>query len=122
MCILRYLGRKLGYYSSDPYEAYLIDSIVDAALDYWTAFLKISSVPESEKWKEILNFINTTTPYWMNLFEEWLWRINTGYMATNKITIADFAIWDKTCTLFEHQHWKDAFGQPLKQFPLLKKH
>ena len=58
----------------------------------------------------------------MTLFEERLNQTKTGFISTDKLTVADFAIWDKTITFFQHEHWKDAFGDNLKQFPLLKKH
>ena len=58
----------------------------------------------------------------MNLFEERLKTNKTDFIALNWVTIADFAIWDKTCTFFTHEHFWDALGDTLKHFPLLKKH
>ena len=43
-------------------------------------------------------------------------------MATDKITIADFMIWDMTCAAFENEKYKGLIGDVLKDTPLLKKH
>ena len=41
MAILRYIGRKYGYYPEDAYQAYLVDLIMDAQSDFCNGFLTV---------------------------------------------------------------------------------
>ena len=38
--ILRFLGRKYGYYPDDPETAWKVDSTIDAVEDYFNAYFK----------------------------------------------------------------------------------
>ena len=40
MAILRFIGRKYGYYPEDAYQAYLVDLIMDAQGDYINEYAK----------------------------------------------------------------------------------
>ena len=55
--IMRYLGRKYGYYTEDPETAWRIDSTLDAAEDYIQSYLRLyfetieaKKVDFKEKW------------------------------------------------------------------------
>ena len=47
--ILRYLGRILGYYPNDNLLAWKIDSTIDAAEDYFSAYFKFNFESNEEK-------------------------------------------------------------------------
>ena len=97
--------------------------MVDAVLDYRQGLYKAYYAPNEEEKKKLMkDFFTTNTPHWFSIFEERLNKVGTGFMATDKITIADFVIWDVTCTWIQHEHWRDAFNNPLEKFPKLKAH
>lgn len=90
--ILRYVGRKYGYYpKDDPMIAYQIDSTIDAVEDYVGAYFKFNFEPNEEK-KAIFreNWIKML-PMWIAAFEKRIEANGGKYIAGTKITIADFA-------------------------------
>ena len=58
-------------------------------------------------------YVSVIIPNWLKIFDGRLRKVGTGFMATKGISIADFAVWDLTCTWLEHEHWKEAFGDAL---------
>ena len=97
--------------------------MVDAVLDYRQSLYKAYYATSEEEKKALMKvFFDTTTPHWLSIFEERLKNVNTGFIATDKLTIADIVIWDLTCTWIQHEHWVEAFSNPLEKFPLLKAH
>ncbi len=91
--ILRFLGRKYGYYPDEPELAYKIDSTIDAVEDYLGAYFKYQFEQNEEKkalhkenWLKML-------PVWITAIEKRLSsNSNPRYIAGDKITIADFAL------------------------------
>jgi glutathione S-transferase len=90
--ILRFLGRKYGYYPEDPVLAWKIDSTIDAAEDYFGAYFKFhfESVEDlkaqhKENWLKLL-------PVWVEAMEKRITKNGGKYIAGNNITIADFAL------------------------------
>ena len=48
----------------------MIDSMLDAVLDYRTSLMKAYYAPNEEEKKKLMReFFNTTTPHWMSIFE-----------------------------------------------------
>lgn len=91
--ILRYLGRRNGYYPDEPELAFKIDSTIDAVEDYLNSYFKFHFEQNEEKkaiakenWLKML-------PVWIDAIEK---RISTNsnprFIAGDKITIADFAL------------------------------
>jgi glutathione S-transferase len=69
--ILRFLGRKHGYYSDDAVTAWRIDSTIDAIGDLKTALYKFAWEQDEEKKKEALkNFTENVLPPWLTAIEK----------------------------------------------------
>ena len=90
--ILRFLGRKYGYYPEDPETAWKIDSTIDAVEDYLNAYFKFNFESNEEKkaifkeaWLKLL-------PTWVAAIEKRITSNGGKYVAGEKITIADFAL------------------------------
>ena len=90
--ILRFLGRKYGYYPEDPETAWKIDSTIDAVEDYLNAYFKVNFEKDEEKkaihkeaWLKML-------PVWVTAIEKRITSNGGKYVAGEKITIADFAL------------------------------
>jgi len=92
--ILRYIGRKFGFYSEDPYTAWRMDSTLDSVSDIQNAFYKCAFEQDAEKKKAALeNFFGNVFPGWAGAMEK---RIvaNTSrqFFVGDKVSIADFAL------------------------------
>ena len=48
------LGKDLGFYPEDPYQAYLVDSILDYINDLTNARFKANNHPDPETKKQLL--------------------------------------------------------------------
>ena len=91
--ILRFLGRKYGYYPEDPETAWKIDSTIDAVEDYLNAYFKFHF--ESNEEKKAIAKEN-----WLKMLPTWVAAIEkrleankpSKYIAGDKISIADFAL------------------------------
>ncbi len=90
--ILRFLGRKLGYYPDDLDTAWKIDSTIDAAEDYFNTYFKFNfESVESIKAANKENWLKLV-PVWINAIEKRITSNGGKFVAGNKITIADFAV------------------------------
>lgn len=91
--ILRYLGKKYGYYPDEPTAMWKVDSLLDAAEDFYAkynaAFWQKDEEIKKAKLADLLNWL----PGWINAIEK---RIEANedphYAVGNKRTIADFAL------------------------------
>ena len=90
--ILRFLGRKYGYYPNDPEVAWKIDSTIDAVEDYLNSYFKFNFESNEEKkaihkenWLKML-------PVWVEAIEKRITSNGGKYVTGDKITIADFAL------------------------------
>ena len=111
--ILRFLGRKYGYYPEDPETAWKIDSTVDAVEDYLNAYFKFNFEKDEankailkEAWLKML-------PVWVNAIEKRITSNGGKYVAGEKITIADFALAAIGFNLLQNEanpHYADSYA------------
>lgn len=129
--ILRFLGKKYGYYPEDPLEAHKCDYLIDCYNDKFLGIALNTALPDN-----ILNFKppmlpgdiklpvpipNKAIPKWIEFLEPYL---NEGeFLCGEKLTIADFVIgglYTNTITndntLFGVDKWSDL----LKKYPNFK--
>ncbi len=90
--ILRFLGRKYGYYTEDPWTAWKIDSTVDAVEDYLKAYFKFFT-ESNEELKAIYkdNWLKMI-PAWVTAIEKRITTNGGKFVTGDKINIADFAL------------------------------
>ncbi|KAK4867778.1 hypothetical protein LT330_006669 [Penicillium expansum] len=85
--ILRYLSRELGAYDGNTnWEKYLVDAVADIYIDWraqWVAILK--GVTESYK--------NEIVPAYYDLVAQYYSDVDGPYLLGDKITYADFAVY-----------------------------
>ncbi|CDW88198.1 glutathione s-transferase [Stylonychia lemnae] len=91
--IMRYLGLQYGYLPTDAYEAYLVDSYLDAFNDLMHPFALARWEKDEEKKKEILaNWLANTFPKFLTAFEKRLEsQGHSKFLVGEKLTIADFS-------------------------------
>lgn len=93
---LRALGIMLenGYYPTDAYQAYLVDSIVDAVGDIYNGYFTAAFHPNEETKKTLLEaFLANTLPRFLAAFEKRLeGNSSPDKIVGDKHTIADFAL------------------------------
>lgn len=94
--ILRYLARKHGLYGSNDLEATLIDLVTDGQHDFRMKYVKLI-YQNYEAGKE--DFIKEL-PAELEKFEKLLKRNNdgNGFFVGNKISFADYAVYDILCS------------------------
>ena len=69
--ILRYLGRRFGYYSEDPETAWRIDSTIDAVEDFFTAYFRVHfEADETKKEAGKQKFFADFLPKWLDAIEK----------------------------------------------------
>jgi glutathione S-transferase len=83
-----------GTYPTDPYQAYLVDSIIDAVSDIYNGYFSASFAPSEELKKSMMaNFLATTLPKFLAAFEKRLeGNSSPDKIVGDKHTIADFAL------------------------------
>lgn len=92
--ILRFLGKKYGYYPEDAYDSWRVDSTIDSLGDLMNAFYKAAFAPDEETKKSLFEaFYTTTFPKWLEVIQKRL-NENTSqeYIVGDKMSIADFAL------------------------------
>ncbi|CDW82060.1 glutathione s-transferase [Stylonychia lemnae] len=94
LSILRYLGSQYGYYPSDPFLAYQVDSIVDSLQDFTASLMKAREDENPEKLKENLaEWTSVTLPKFLTAFENRLIANgNNRNIVGESYTIADFVL------------------------------
>ena len=88
------LGKKYGYYPEDAYEAWRVDSTIDALGDLMNAYYKAAFAPTEELKKSSFETLwSTTFPKWLEVIQK---RVETNsspdHIVGDKPTIADFAL------------------------------
>ena len=91
--ILRFLGRKYGYYpEDDPEVTWKIDSTIDAVEDYLQAYLRFHFETNEERKAQLKENWLKLLPVWIQVLEKRISANGGKYIAGDKITIADFAV------------------------------
>ncbi len=90
--ILRYVSNVLGLTPTDAYQAWRVDSFVDAFRDLQTTFSRARFETDEEKKKQLSQeFVSTTLPAFLQRVEN---RIaansNPHFIVGESLTIADF--------------------------------
>ena len=80
---MRLLGKLHGYYPIDPYEASLVDMIIDTFEEVYVGILRANSS------KIIKKLFSETLPRVMKLLEGFF---NDGWLVQDKLSIADFYV------------------------------
>lgn len=90
--ILRFFGRKNGYYPEDPVLAYRIDSTLDAISDAVTAIVKVAFNPDAEAKKAAgIDLVTNYLPKWLGAIDKRLANNATNkFVVGESFTIADF--------------------------------
>lgn len=80
--IMRYLGRKYGYYPKDDIKKqYAIDTVMDSFPDYNFGLLKVMVAPNpKEKNLALKNFFGAHTQKFFKAWDSRIAKNNTGYM------------------------------------------
>jgi glutathione S-transferase len=83
-----------GTYPTDPYQAYLVDSVVDAVSDIYNGYFAAAFAPTEELKKQKMGeFLANTLPKFLAAFEKRLeGNSSPDKMVGDKHTIADFAL------------------------------
>ena len=94
MAILRYLGLRFGYYSTDPMEMWLIDSTVDAVQEIFSkfegAYFSLSPDMKQTAFKSLIEQGGPLRTF-MAAMEKRL-KPEGSYILGSALTIADFAL------------------------------
>ncbi len=91
--ILRYLGRRFGYYPEDPETAWRVDSTIDAVEDYLNAYFRFHFEQNEEKKKQAHERFLAFLPNWLEAIEKRIIKNESqNYIVGSKMTIADFAL------------------------------
>ena len=95
--INRYLCQKFGYYPSDPFQIYLVESICDLKEDIFISYVRASTNKDIEGMQKLNK---EKLPGWLKMIESRLVSNNGGnsYFVGETPTLADFEIfqliWD----------------------------
>lgn len=122
--ILRFLGSKHGYYPSDPYKAYLVDSFLDGLNDLIIKFGGAFNEKDPERQKELFTTCLTQgVPTFLAVVEKRLTdNSSKKSLVGESVSIADFALAGILFSIF----YNDAndksilFRQVLENFPNVK--
>ena len=69
--IMRYLGKRFGYYPIDAMESWQADSIVDSIADFLANLIKSMSEPDPTKKKELeVKIFTEHLPKWLGVLEK----------------------------------------------------
>jgi glutathione S-transferase len=94
IAILRYLGKKYGYYPADAYESWKVDSTIDTLGDLLNAFYRAAFAPNEETKKALFQtFYETTFPKFLDAIQKRVeGNTSKDHIVGDSITIADFAL------------------------------
>ena len=117
--ITRFLGGKLGYYPTDPLEAYEVDQLVDTFADcidkvYKPHFIK-DEIKQEEALKELFEQV-------LPKFLDFITPICTkgAFLCGDKLTVADFWIGGLYTNYLANESIsfaKDRFAETLAKYP-----
>lgn len=90
--IERYIAMKYGMYPSDPYEVYLVESIIDLKFDVYIQLLEYKLVLKDEV--GYLNFLENKMPRYLKMIQKRLEDNHggDGFFVGESATVADFSI------------------------------
>lgn len=122
--ILRFLGKKYGYYSDDAHTAWRMDSTVDACNDIGQAFFKFAMEKDEDKKKSGAEaFCAKDLPAWCAVMEK---RITANssphHFVGDNYSIADFAVagWAYATVYNAGCEWTTQFQAVLDNYPKFK--
>jgi glutathione S-transferase len=122
--IMRYLGKTYGYYPEDAYQAYKVDSTLDAIHDLAITLLRAKNESNADKKKELLtNALTTTLPNFLTVMEKRLTENgNEAHLVGDKLTIADiqFAGFLSSAVYNEGNEYGAKLKEVYENFPKLK--
>mmetsp|Transcript_23863 Transcript_23863/g.18215 ORF Transcript_23863/g.18215 Transcript_23863/m.18215 type:complete len:210 (-) Transcript_23863:77-706(-) len=92
--MLRFMGKKHGYYPEDPMAAWRVDSIMDALDDAHQSLVKVFfSQNEEEKKEAGIKATTEVLPKFLSKLDKILAaNVTQDYLVGDKITIADFFV------------------------------
>ena len=90
MSILRYVGRKHGYYPADPLEAHMCDYLIDCYNDKAIGIFVNLALPAKLLEESPFNPANKALPEFIEFLEPYLGA--SDFLRGSKLTIADFMI------------------------------
>ena len=100
--VMRFLGKRFGFYSTIPKQAWVIDSEVDFVYAEWFNTMKIcfggksNNTPENvEKWCAIIEKIASR-------YSEKFAKTSTKFIAADRLTLPDFWI-----AVLVWTHWRN---------------
>ena len=121
--IVRYLGRVTGHYPSDPYQAWRVDSFVDALADTMSNLAKINQETDTDKKIELFTtFAGETFPAALTRFEARLAaNSNPNFLVGDSLTTADVTFLSvlNSVVLNEGFEHREPLAHALAQNPLL---
>eukprot|EP00349_Pseudokeronopsis_sp_Brazil_P000221 CAMPEP_0202959298 /NCGR_PEP_ID=MMETSP1396-20130829/3520_1 /ASSEMBLY_ACC=CAM_ASM_000872 /TAXON_ID= /ORGANISM="Pseudokeronopsis sp., Strain Brazil" /LENGTH=144 /DNA_ID=CAMNT_0049677793 /DNA_START=193 /DNA_END=627 /DNA_ORIENTATION=- len=90
--MMRFMGKKHGYYPEDDCVAWRVDSIIDALDDANECLIKVYFAPSEEEKKEAARVATTEViPRFLSKINKILLENgNSDFLVGNKTTIADF--------------------------------
>jgi glutathione S-transferase len=99
IAIERYLAKKFGLYPADPYQAYLVDSIIDYRYDTFTKYAQLFWSKDEEA---LLNYITNDIKPRLAVIEARLVSNNggDGFFVGEHKTWADYSIFQLIYDLF----------------------
>ena len=85
------LGHTYRYYSSDPKEAWLIDSTIDSVDDEYRELFSLHfEKDESTRKDKLIVFLTERLPRWLKVMNKRL--VGKKYICGDRITISDFMV------------------------------
>lgn len=121
--ILRFLGRKYGYYPTDDIEvAWKIDSALEAIIDLAVAMFKVKNEAEDKKEEAIKAFLTGFLPKWLTIIENRVKNNSSpAHLVGDKWTIADFAFNSVLSSTFfnEGSEYSTKLQEVINNYPAL---
>ena len=121
MSILRFLGKKYGYYPEDPLEAHKVDYLIDCYNDKFLGIALNSALPPQLLESPFSIPSNKAIPEWLDFLEPYL--AEGQFLCGEKLTIADFVIgglYVNTIINDKAPFGKEKWNDLLMQYPNFK--
>lgn len=121
VAILRYLGKKYGYYPEDPLEAHKVDYLIDCYNDKFLGIALNSALPLQLIESPFSIPSNKAIPQWLDFLEPYL--DNGKFLCGDKLTIADFLIgglYVNTIINDKALFGKEKWTELMKEYPNFK--
>jgi glutathione S-transferase len=92
--INRYVGKLVGLYPSDPWQAALCDEAMEAVEDITTKIFVSRFLPEQQKKAERKALVEGPLPFYLNRLERRLKTHGGLYFADNRLSVADLKVFE----------------------------